>query len=578
MKLTSAETSKILSILEGMGNTVDTYNYLIDKANNSSSSKTEAITPDLIKESLLRLTETIVAKEFGGFLPVTIDDIRYLLEQPKNIENNDAYGENEKKYRERVADLKSINFIIEQFGKLMPVMPQVGLAAKSLSVYTGLLQGDAEDRLNEFLNQKDNIASQFESIKLEIANDIKQSMGFEKDSVAKLISGNNNLDQVFLDDKESLKRHHLSEQSDIYNDLAELESKYNSELQLYNDFVNNKDLIAADNTIEVEDQYQKNLESAFQTYQEEKFLKEKSLGELKLRQEQERKELELTQAKSIGVFNKTGFTFSITQNGMQNDLTATLNKVNELNDAMLQGFNDPEVLDKLKWYNTFSGNEPKDIDRKAGELTEFEFEDKARASGNTDMFRYDSEGHAQVTPLWDNKNYSQKNNQSSETPSKSSDYHSVREYFENKNLQVVWSKKDGVTIDGRKIDTSKLKLVNGRYMATESELRYITHKYDLLSAANGAVIDRNQLAMLHGSKNSPEFVINSPQMKKLMNQVVDDFNIETLKRYEQNSPNLTVQFNVDKVDANNVEDIKNLVDIFTTETLKQLKMGGVNIK
>lgn len=150
----------------------------------------------------------------------------------------------------------------------------------------------------------------------------------------------------------------------------------------------------------------------------------------------------------------------------------------------------------------------------------------------------------------------------------------VRDFFESRGKYVHWSSLGELLVDESVVDTSRFKLIDDKYMASESILNYILNN-ELLSAANGAVIDKNQLAILHGTQYSPEFVVNSPQMKRLMKQVLNDVNQGSA--FKNSKANLTVHFNVDKIDANSIDDVKGFVDIFTNETMKQLKMRGVNI-
>lgn len=160
----------------------------------------------------------------------------------------------------------------------------------------------------------------------------------------------------------------------------------------------------------------------------------------------------------------------------------------------------------------------------------------------------------------------------------------VRSYLQSKGYKVDYDNKTKqVYVNGRKLDTSMFTVVNSQYQGRISDIEKALSNIGFYS--KGGKIDYTGLAMVHGSKDKPEYVFNYDQFKDLAKmiatyQFIPNINMPDFKSI-QVQPNtslyinklIEVQGNIDKSVLPDIEKVANKV---VDKINSSLKLRGIN--
>jgi len=160
----------------------------------------------------------------------------------------------------------------------------------------------------------------------------------------------------------------------------------------------------------------------------------------------------------------------------------------------------------------------------------------------------------------------------------------VRSYLQSKGYKVDYDNKTKqVYVNGRKLDTSMFTVVNSQYQGRISDIEKALNNIGFYS--KGGKIDYTGLAMVHGSKDKPEYVFNYDQFKDLAKmiatyQFIPNINMPDFKSI-QVQPNtslyinklIEVQGNIDKSVLPDIEKVANKV---VDKINSSLKLRGIN--
>lgn len=160
----------------------------------------------------------------------------------------------------------------------------------------------------------------------------------------------------------------------------------------------------------------------------------------------------------------------------------------------------------------------------------------------------------------------------------------VRSYIQSKGYKVDYDRKTKqVYVNGKKLNTSMFTLVNDQYQGRISDIEKALNNIGFYS--KGGKIDYTGLAMVHGSKDKPEYVFNYDQFKDLAKmiatyQFIPNINMPDFKSI-QVQPNtslyidklIEVQGNIDKSVLPDIEKIANKV---VDKINSSLKLRGIN--
>lgn len=160
----------------------------------------------------------------------------------------------------------------------------------------------------------------------------------------------------------------------------------------------------------------------------------------------------------------------------------------------------------------------------------------------------------------------------------------VRSYLQSKGYKVDYDHKTKqVYVNGRKLDTSMFAIANSQYQGRISDIEKALNNIGVYS--KGGKIDYTGLAMVHGSKDKPEYVFNYDQFKDLAKmiatyQFIPNINMPDFKSI-QAQPNtslhidklIEVQGNIDKSVLPDIEKVANKV---VDKINSSLKLRGIN--
>ena len=160
----------------------------------------------------------------------------------------------------------------------------------------------------------------------------------------------------------------------------------------------------------------------------------------------------------------------------------------------------------------------------------------------------------------------------------------IRSYLQSKGYKVDYDHKTKqVYVNGRKLDTSMFAIANSQYQGRISDIEKALNNIGVYS--KGGKIDYTGLAMVHGSKDKPEYVFNYDQFKDLAKmiatyQFIPNINMPDFKSI-QVQPNtslyidklIEVQGNIDKSVLPDIEKVANKV---VDKINSSLKLRGIN--
>ena len=160
----------------------------------------------------------------------------------------------------------------------------------------------------------------------------------------------------------------------------------------------------------------------------------------------------------------------------------------------------------------------------------------------------------------------------------------VRSYLQSKGYKVDYNNKTKqVYVNGRKLDTSMFTIANSQYQGRVSDIEKALNNIGFYD--KGGKIDYTGLAMVHGSKDKPEYVFNYDQFKDLAKmiatyQFIPNINMPDFKSI-QTQPNtslcidklIEVQGNIDKSVLPDIEKVANKV---VDKINSSLKLRGIN--
>ena len=160
----------------------------------------------------------------------------------------------------------------------------------------------------------------------------------------------------------------------------------------------------------------------------------------------------------------------------------------------------------------------------------------------------------------------------------------VRSYLQSKGYKVDYDNKTKqVYVNGRILNTSMFTIANSQYQGRISDIEKALNNIGFYD--KGGKIDYTGLAMVHGSKDKPEYVFNYDQFKDLAKmiatyQFIPNINMPDFKSI-QTQPNtslhidkfIEVQGNIDESVLPDIEKIANKV---VDKINSSLKLRGIN--